>query len=60
MYYNPIITININMHVTSAPRRCSRGSAWCYHVALSATLHARGSRAKIDPLFPLFLIVLII
>ena len=47
MYYNPIITININMHVTSAPRRRSRGLAWRCHTARSATSHPRGSRAKI-------------
>ena len=61
MYYNPILRVNINMHtrVTSAPRRRSHGSAWLYHMALRATSHLRGSRAKNKPLFVLFFIVLI-
>ena len=44
-----IITININMHVTSAPRRRSRGSAWRCHVALSATSHPRGPTRILTP-----------
>ena len=62
-YRMPIYTITLyNMskytygpRVTSAPRRRSRGSAWLYHVALRATSHPRGSRAKLNPLFILFL-----
>ena len=61
MYYNPILRVNINIHtrVTSAPRRRSRGSAWLSHVALHATSHPGGSRAKNKSLFYLFFIVLI-
>ena len=44
-----IITININMHVTSVPRMRSLGPAWHFHVAQSATSHLRGTRTKINP-----------
>ena len=51
-----ILTININIAHHIAPR----GPAWHCHVALRATSHPRGSRAKIKPIFAFIFIVLII
>ena len=54
MYYNPYnYDIYKYAHV-SPPRHVGA------RVALRATLHPRGSRTKIKPVFALFLIVLII
>ena len=60
MYYNLILRVNKYTHtrVTSAPGRRSRRSVWLCDVALRATSHPRGSRAKLNPLFILFLIAL--
>ena len=60
MYYNPKYN-DIYMYTCHiAPRRHSRWSTWLCHVALHATSHPRGSRAKINSLFALFKLFLIL
>ena len=54
----PMYNKYIYVYVTSVPRKHSHESAWCCHMALSATPHPRGL-ARISPPFTIYLNILI-